>query len=336
MRNNSRGRYKGSRYNVFRIIFTGIIFFAILLVWLNWRHSWNGKSRFTTVVQNKSEGQQSKQDLAVISFDLSRKKGKFLLLKNNFYMDIPYGYKTYPVFSIYKLGELDSERSGGILLKKSVETTLGIKTDRYLMLDKANSEKLPGSREELLSFKQRNFSLFNGFSTLMKFLMGRYETDMSTIEKIRFFQAMRTLRIDQLEFIDLSHTQAALAEQLPDKSKIYTVDTGIFDFLFGTDFLNIGVRNEGVTLEVENATGVDKIATQFSRNLENLGANVILKTTAEAIESKACNLVFKTSESKNSLTGSILRKDYLCGEAKTYDSQAQADIKVIIGEGFLK
>ena len=234
------------------------------------------------------------------------------------------------------MGELDSERSGGILLKKSVETTLGIKTDRYLMLDKANSEKLPGSREELLSFKQRNFSLFNGFSTLMKFLMGRYETDMSTIEKIRFFQAMRTLRIDQLEFIDLSHTQAAVAEQLPDKSKIYTVDTGIFDFLFGTDFLNIGVRNEGVTLEVENATGVDKIATQFSRNLENLGANVILKTTAEAIESKACNLVFKTSESKNSLIGSILRKDYLCGEAKTYDSQAQADIKVIIGEGFLK
>ena len=299
--------------------------------------SWNGKDRLTVVLQNVSgENKTEEYRLAVISIEPSQEKGNYLYLKPNFLLDIPYGYKTYPVYSIYKLGRLDKTRGGEKLIKSSIETTLGIKTDRYLLFTDKNGPELPDRKESFNKFKHDNLTIFSGFPFLAGLYSGRVSTDMTLIERIRFFWEMRNLRIDQIKYIDPSVSVASREELLPDNSRMYSLDRDLFDNLIKNDFTDIRVRKEDYTLEVQNATGQEKIASQFSRILDHMGAHVVFKTTSKDINRNICLLRFSNNTGRESYVSRILKADYKCQESKEGNGVSQADIQVIIGEGFLK
>src|SRR3989338_2174349 len=165
----------------------GTIFLFVFLLFFFWLFadlgkSWNGKDRLTVVLQNVSgENKTEEYRLAVISIEPSQEKGNYLYLKPNFLLDIPYGYKTYPVYSIYKLGRLDKTRGGEKLIKSSIETTLRIKTDRYLLFTDKNGPELPDRKESFNKFKHDNLTIFSGFPFLAGLYSGRVSTDMTLI-----------------------------------------------------------------------------------------------------------------------------------------------------------
>lgn len=322
------------RVTVILLLFLLILFFTVKILFDG---SWDGISRFTVVLQN-IDGKNLPSDfsIAIFSVEPSEKTGNYLYITSDFMLDIPYGYKSYPVYSIYKLGELDRQRGGGKLITKSIESSLGIKTDRYILLNSKNTPKIPINREQFIQFKKNNFNYFFAMPFFRLMLTNNVLTDMTFMEKIRFFRAVKNLIPTDINFTDLSKSTAGILTELPDKSKVMIIDQSNFDHLFSSNFQDIKVRQEEFTIEVQNATGKEKIASQFSRILETLGAHVILKTTSDQISKASCKLIFFTVESKKSNIGHILKRDYQCQEIKSDLRQSQSDLKVIIGEGFLK
>lgn len=317
-----------------------ILLFLLILVFLFSilsDNSWDGQKRFTVVLQNiDGKNLPSDFDIAVLSVEPAEKTGNYLYFKSDFMLDIPYGYKSYPVYSIYKLGELDKERGGGKLLTKSIEYSLGIKTDRYLLFNSQKTPEIPINIEQFIQFKKNNFNYFFAMPFLRLMMTNKILTDMTLREKIRFFLAVKNLIPTDIKFTDLSQSTAGILTELPDKSKVMIIDQSNFDHLLSSNFQDIKVRQEDFTIEVQNATGKEKIASQFSRILETLGAHVILKTTSEQIVQESCKLIYFTAESKKSIIGHLLKRDYQCQEVNSDLKQPQSDIKVIIGEGFLK
>lgn len=334
MRRKRSGRKLKLFFRLFVLLFLLILF---LLPWWFYRKSWNGNSRFTVVVENVDpKNKPEDYQLAVISIEKERGSGEYLFLRPNFMLDIPYGYKTYPVSSVYKLGQLDKNKGGGYLLKKSIETTLGIKVDRYLLFTSSKSSPIPESSDQLTGYKRANFRFPSGWFYLTQLYSSKVETDMNPLERYRFWNKIRSLRRDQIRFTDLSETSSATIEKLPDKTNVYVLDLSSFDHFIDARFQDVRVRTEQYTLEVQNATGQEKIAAQFSRILDHLGAHVILKTTADKAQKESCLLMFNNSKATKSQIAHILESGYNCQEAINGSKGSQADIKVIIGEGFLK
>ena len=312
-----------------------LLFLLISFIFIKLKNSWDGKSRFTITVQNFSGDKPENFKLAIISVEPKSLLGSYILIDHSFMLEIPYGYKTYPVYSVYKLGELDKSRGGGKLLKKSIETTFGLKTDRYLALKSKLTPNLPESKEQFGEFRKNYFSLLTGLKFL-RLMITSIESDLNLIEKFRFYLAVRNLYASRLNFIDLSKSNAYETIKLADNTKVKNVDPYSFDNLISTDFQDISVRQEGYTIEVQNATGQDKIAGQFSRILENLGANIIFTSTAAEEASNNCQLIFIKKQIKNSIITGILKRNYGCVEASAKGINIQSDIKLILGHDFLK
>ena len=114
------------------------------------------------------------------------------------------------------------------------------------------------------------------------------------------------------------------------------VDLDIFDYLIDSDFHDMRVRSEKFTIEVQNATNQAKIASQFSRILNNIGAHVVYLTTAKDRFTGSCRIVFYNMKSSDSVIASILKRDYHCEGENGNNIQSQSDMKVVIGEAFLK
>lgn len=323
MRNSKLGKY------FLLFLFTVYIFIIFL------QNGWDGKSRFTLVMQNIADNNDTEAyDLAVFSVEPNESRGNFLMVSSQFMLDIPYGYKMYPVYSVYKLGELDEKLSGGTLLKKSIEATFGIKTDRYLLIKNKSIFRFPDNGDKFREFKKNNFSLISGMDFLRLMFISS-DTDLKFAEKIKFFLSVRRLKSADFEYINIENTRASKKVKIPDNSEVSTLDTEVFDQMNQTSFQDIRVRREGYTIEVQNASGKEKIAGQFSRILERMGANVIFITTAEKESAEACLLNFHSEDSRKSVIASILKKIYLCHEDEKNKS-ATSDIKVIIGRNFLK
>lgn len=316
--------------NYFRLIIIFILILIFLVIGIPIvNQAWDGKSRFTFVLENFDKG-----DLALFSIEPQENRGNYIYIKNNLMMDIPYGFKTYQASSIYKLGQLDNKIGGGKLLKASIETTFGIKTDKYVR--SRSFKSLPDSQQAYEEFKKENFNLYSGMkflSTIIKL----DETDMNILEKIRIYLALKNLKLSEMKIIDLEKTQAVSQKFLLDKTEVLNVDPEIFDYLFGDDFQNINVRREEFTIEVQNATGVEKMAKGFARVLNSLGSYVILRSTAETESKSGCIIFFKDTKINKSEIVKILKKDYHCRVNKNIDKSAlRSDLLIIIGKAYLQ
>ena len=332
-------RRKTSRKKIilWRISILIIAFNISLVIFLSFKNGWDGVNRFTIVLQNiDKRNKATDYGLAVISVEPKMHQGVYLYLKPNFLMEAPYGYKTYPLYSIYKLGELDTLRGGGKLLKKAVESTIGIKTDRYLLFKNKEAMKLPDTREKLSEFKRDNFRLITGLPFIKTMITAGIVTDMSFWERLRFFWAVRNLRLDQMMYLDPTESAAGRKEELPDRTQIYTLDWELYDNFILNDFQDIRIREENFTIEVQNASGGEKIARQFARILNHMGAHVVFTTTAIETNKNYCQIKFYNAKARQSIIAQILKKDYNCREDNQNINQSAADIKVVIGEGFLK
>lgn len=309
-----------------------VVLSSLVYVLANLNTAWDKKSRFSLLLETPDS------DLLLLSVEPSQEKAVFLLIPANTQMDLPYGYKTYPASSIYRLGELDKTRGGGILFKKSIETTLGVKIDGFIIFSDSSLLKWPKSRTELAAFKKSAFSYFSGFNFFLQFVGGNVTSDLNFSQKLAFFNSVRRLRSDQIQFSDLGEGILGKDIILPDQSKVIRIDPEAFDFHLGNNFQDFRLRTEEITLEVVNASGLERIASQFARVLNHLGSNVIAKTTAKENIKEVCTLYFLNEKSAQSLITEILKKDYACEENnnKVREFQSAADIIIILGEEFIK
>lgn len=310
---------------------------VLILIYLKFSAGWHGDRRFTVVFHNiYPETESGENDLALVSLEPSSQRGIYLYISPKILLDLPYGYKTYPSSSVFRLGALESgDAAGGHLLQKSLELSLGVKTDAFVAA-KNNWFDLSKNKGELDNFKRDNFTLYKGLPFLFRLLTDKYVSNLNFSEKIRFFLKMRKIRLDQLEFVNLAESSSVYPEILPDKTEVWHIDQINFDHNNFSRFEDRLVRLEDISLEVENASDEEKVATLFARVLKNYGVKVVARLTAKKIMAENCLLYLYSGEAAESHIAEIMVNDYNCRQEKRFDENSQADIRVVLGEKFIK
>ncbi len=317
------------------------VFFLLIFIFLTkpfWQKSiWNGTNRVSFVLESWSGKDPSDVRLAVFSYDPKLTRALFLIIPENTMLDVPFGYETYQASSVYKLGELDKKRGGGRLLDKSIENTFGIVLDGFYVFNDNTFSKLPQSNTEVIELKKKYFSwggLFSGLINL--FNHQSTDTNFSFLDKLHLWNTIRQLRLDQIAVYDLDDMHLLTDTPLPDKSIVKIADKDLYDAFFDGYFYDSSVRSEKITLEVVNATDQERVASQFARLMEGIGANVIIKSTSDKVEDYNCRLYLNAEKLKHSPIVAKLMTVYKCQIASENDnSSLHADIKVILGKGYL-
>lgn len=316
-------------------------FFLILLLFFikqNKDSLWIGNGRFTVISQYVVNTSSSElPDLIVFSIEPLQKRAVYVVIPAKTLMEIPYGYKAYPVYAVYSLGELDPKHGGNFLLMKAVETTLAVNVDGYILSSDNFFSTFPTSKEKLLNFKQKNFSITSFFSYIKKLVFSKdLKSNLSIADKVKLFWAINKIRFDQIRFINLEDTDAVSKILQPDKSLLLQIDQSILDVLLANSFQDVRVRNTQLSIEVQNATGQERIAAWFSLLLENIGADVVFKTTAREKQQETCRIELYRENIRNSLIVSILQRKYNCSIFTLEEENTLVDMRIILGESLIQ
>lgn len=330
-------RSRRNRYILVAVIFVGLFLFLTKSLFVS---RWDGQRRITVVVQNlPRDFSQQGDNLAIFSIEPRGGKAVYILFPPELLLNVPYGYKTYTAGSVYRLGELDKSRGGGTLLAKSIEATFGLATEGYFVENESSSSHfVVNSESDFKKIKKSDFSFSGIIFSLPSFLshIKQTKTNFSPLDSFRLWNTIRILREDQIEYIDLSKSQALKKDFLPDGTRVENLDKDLFDLKLPDTFEDSQVRSSSETLEIVNATSTEKIASQFSNILEAMGANIISKSTAKSQEKEGCSLFLSDSQLIKQTIVDRLSLLYGCKIIKDKKGSGQADITIILGEEFIK
>ena len=328
------------RFRVLKVILW--IFFLLSLSFLIktilQKNIWNGTNRVSLVLESWTAKDPNDIRLAVFSYDPKLNQALYLIIPENTMLDVPFGYETFQASSVYKLGELDRKRGGGRLLDKSIENTFGIVLDGFYVFDVSAYSKLPQTNTEVIELKKKYFSLRGLFTSLINLFNNQsIDTNLSFMDKLHLWNTLRRLRLDQIAVYDPDKMGLLADTKLPDNTTVKIVDKDLYDAFFDEYFYDSPVRSEKITIEVVNATNQERVASQFSRLMEGIGANVIIKSTADKVEDYNCRLYLNAEKLKRSSIVAKLMAIYKCNiESGNEYTSAHADIKVILGKGYLQ
>ena len=122
----------------------------------------------------------------------------------------------------------------------------------------------------------------------------------------------------------------------PDGSVIKKINIDLFDTKLGNIWEDSEIRRENVTLEVVNATEQEKVAGSFSDILNHLGATVILTSTDKTLQKEKCQIYLLNPLAGTSKVVKILQKNYNCSILNKYFDSIQSDVRIVLGEDYLK
>lgn len=313
-----------------RILIAAIFLVGVFLVFkLVAGGKWDGDRRFTIVVDG--------EPLLLFSIAPNEKQAILITIPSNVILDVPYGYSTYPAGAVWQLGNLDKKRVTGELLTKSIENTFGVVVEGFIASHPPTKFSFPTTEEKLINLKKTYFSLSHLLPTIFKLsaVSSRIVTNLSQLDILRLWVAIRSLRSDEITMIDIRQAHVLTDERLPDGTVVATINQDLLDQLTSTRFQDNLVRMQNVSLEVVNATETEKVASQFSRILQNLGANVVVKSTSTEKESGKCKVIVAHRALLSSIIVERLKKFYAC-QVEEGKPSSVADIKIVLGEGFIK
>lgn len=310
-------------------MFAAVFFLAVIFGYkLIQQSKWDGLRRFTLVIDS--------DPLYIFSIEPATSNAVIVLIQSNTILEVPYNYNGYQAKAIYPLGKLDTKRSGGQLLIKSIENTFGVFTDGFIAAKGNKSIVLPQNPDKIYEFKKNNFSAVSFLSSLLRiFTAEKLTTDISRLDLIRLWNSVHNLRADQINVINLDRTGILKDERLPDGTMVKTVDKDLFDLSLQTNFQDQKIRTQNITIDIVNAADKQSVATQFSRMLMHLGAKTVATSTADSLKDLNCKIYIFEKRLFSSIIVSRILNTYKCGIKQTND-RGISDMKIILGEEFVK
>ncbi|MCL4338175.1 LytR C-terminal domain-containing protein [Patescibacteria group bacterium] len=300
---------------------------------LNNLNKWDGSNRLTVVLNS--------DPMAVFTIDPVKRQAYIAVIPEETMLYVPYGYGEYKASSVYKLGELDKKRPAGVLLERSVENSFDILIDGYIATKGVSFPFPIKSSKDIAAYKSKYFSflklpgialgVFTGANTL--------DTNLTKMDLMRLYLSIASLRSDQIRLVNLGDRSVLRDDKLPDGTSVKVIDTDILASVIQDNFQDQAIRTENVTLEIVNASGQNQLAGQFGKILRNIGANVLVTTTAQNDVSFACVIYFTKDSLKTSYIVTKLKKRYGCKISEignSSDMSNQTDIQVVLGEDFVK
>ncbi len=141
------------------------------------------------------------------------------------------------------------------------------------------------------------------------------------------------LTVNQTETIELKDKASWQPEQLSDGSLIYRVNQSWSDELIHQEIFDQEISQEGLTVAVLNASGVDGVAGNISRLISNLGIEVRLVSNLATQDNS--EVVINKKSQKDSKTLKKIIDSLGINTVRVSDTLEQrSDIVVIIGRDY--
>lgn len=291
--------------------------------------TWQGDSNINLVIKGA--------ETSFFSYNPIEKTVKILKIPGETYVEVPGGFGSWQIRSVYPLGATDQKSNGGQLLKDAVSGLVGMPIDGVVEL--TDQLSLIPIKEVVGSLRKNPVE---AFGTLQEI-----RSNLTPFELLRLFKGINSVRFDKIYEYELSDGMLSQTT-LPDGSEVSEPDLVRIDAFMNSNFYETKFRDEQVTIAVFNTTEVPGLALTAARMVSNMGGNVIITTNASA------DLPFKDGltqtkvvikDQKGKSTGKRLSeifapeciKDEKCailGDTDINTSRAQIDI--IMGKDFTK
>lgn len=294
--------------------------------------NWDGESVINVVFTSYNPDNSSA--ISLVSVHPKEKRATLLNISDQTYLELPKGFGSWPIGSVFRLGELEKDKMGAYLLKLSASKLMGLPVDGIVMFDK-KSYKLP---EKLLSDWRRN-----PFGPYL--VLDNVKSDMTKSEVLKLFTMLSGVREDRIETLNLERSNITESKLLPDSTRVLGVDTIRLDLFVRDKMGEEDILSEGVSVAVFNATDYPGLTREAVRTITNLGGNVIIVGNTE-VRTATSLVVFgrlTEDETKQGYTQKRLKQIFAphCLETECFISDpkidnSRAQINVILGEDYYK
>lgn len=294
---------------------------------------WDGASSINVVfapVAPVAPVAPAQSEIAVVGFNPIEKKITILHISGKTYIDLPKGYGTWKVESIYKLGQEEKNPIGAQLLELSISKLLGLPIDGVVFFSDKDYET---AERVIKEWRGNPFAKIAAFNKI--------RTNLTAVETIRLFTALAQVRSDKIESLNLEHSNITESKLLPDSTRVLGVNKIQLDLFVRSKMFDTSIRDEGSSIAVFNATTRSGIAQDAARVLTNLGGNVVLVANSDKKQDKS--LVFfgnaRVSTSSERRLVSIFSPSCLkekCDGVDQKVSSSRAQINIVLGEDYFK
>lgn len=337
-KSKSSSQVKSTHSTKFALMAIGIIILGILLnklfnfvqslnepsnpdILVEKRYTWDEKTSINIAVKTNS--------VMVLNYDPQTKQVVILKIPDDVYFDLPKGYGTWRVGSIFDLGQENSPPVGAELLKQSLSKLLGLPIDGFITMDDSQLSSQP--------LDQTINSWHNNPLTILS-AMKKIKTDLTPLEAFKLLTSLSGVRPDQITMLDIANTDITNSKLLPDGSRALGIDQVSLDTFIRQYMADSTISQENVPVAIFNATDHPGLAQDASREVTNLGGNVIFVSNSDQHLSKTEVVVNDKSETADRMVEIFAP---WCAKQKctTRDQKIliwHASIDIIIGEDFYK
>ncbi len=309
MRIPAANRKKGKSHRVL-FIFIAVLFLVFIGVGIiAFGSSLNsGRQWRTNIVFNTSPP-------VLLSYPVN-KEDKILLfiLPENLSLQVPYGYGTYEIESLWGLARLENRP---MLVRDSFTDLFGIPV----------SGMIGATRTHPVSLNPDH--LTTELSQVIK--LGESDSYMKLTEQLRYALDLRFLVTKRLLQYDLRSQPLYETVTLPGEAEAVLVNPNKWDSFLAQKFEEVKIREEALTVTIKNTTSVSGIGQKFARFVASIGGK-ILRVGNEESDINKCQLRL-AEVNRTKLLVRFLMEEFGCTISDRLETDEE-EVVVIIGQSF--
>lgn len=253
------------------LVVLGLLFGFLIISWAvhftqnlfgSKQYSWNGEFNINFLLRLPS--------ISLLSYSPQDGKVTIINIPDETFLEVPSGFGSWQLRSVYDLGESQKGVGGDKLLKDTLTHFFAVPIDGFIDFDESKS---PQSAAEFVEILRRN--PLSGLS-----LLSSLKTDLTMWELIKLKFGISSVRFDKIQKLDLIKLNILEKGSLADGTPIYTSDQIKLDSLL-TDLQDPAIVSEHKSIAVFNATEQAQLAQKWARLITNLGGNVIITSNSK-------------------------------------------------------
>ena len=271
--------------------------------------NWNSNSSFVAVL--------STTPLAVFILQEDPKRLVFLTLDEKTYLIT--GNPNEPIAKISFL----INKSNGRDLSKLLSLTFRANIENYVTFK--NDQKI--NKEEAIERFKNYSSLLAPFMILTGIIGDDVkDTNIARLDQFKLWWQIKSVRINQLELVDLSQYQEEVVYK--DDQKVLGVDNFVLHKVISKYLGNENVIKENLKIKVINASGIAGVGQLAADFAAGVGVNIVKIETAPNFVDKS----FIQTSLKNKYTVRYLANIFKCDIKNS--SESGEEVSLVIGSDF--
>ena len=286
-------------------------------------YTWDGSTNINLVFKS--------DQVAVLSFNPEQNTLTIVKIPEETYIYVPGGYGSWPLRSVYNLGQSEELPKGAELLISSLRSFLGIPFDGYL--------EIAAEPEDFVNRLKNPLAIIE--------IWGNMKTNLTPSEFLRLCLSLKGVRFDKVKSFDLASLNLLQESTLGDGQKVFIADNIKID-AFSNKLSEDKMGSERISVAIFNTTEVPGLAQKAARMVLNMGGNSIISTNApgnfektQIIVNSGSEGILKTYTYKrlsqvfgaiSPKDGSDCSKDPKCDKIPSEVIESRAQINIILGQ----